>query len=506
MAGRIFATFVAFAGISSALAVKYRLKRDKVPSFPYDPDTTSHCTWWWDNDGSIPCEEMPITWEKNPSVTETCGNFLVERSYCVEAFGEPESTTTQPPTTTTATTTTAGPPGPTQPGQIGTCNWWDLVQSGDSCNTYIQKYPGLTLADLVEWNSEIGAQCQFLWIDYYICTGVSGWVPTTTTSSTRAPPTNGVPTPTPTQPGMVDNCDEFHLVETGDDCSSIASEYRISTGEFFAWNSGVGTSCGSLWLGYYVCVSVVGRDTPTTTTTSFTTATTTTGPTNGVITPTLTRPGMVDNCDDFHMVVDGDYCASIASRYGISLAQFLEYNAQISADCSGLWLGYYVCVSIIGEDPVPTTTTTTTSRTTSTTTTTATGPSPTQSGLIETCTSYYQAQAGDTCQEIIQDKYPYINSLPLFVRWNPAVGSSCSNLLAGYYYCVATELHQPMPGIVANCRRYYQVKAGDTCWTIQQQYGITAAQFNRWNPLVGASCSSLWQRYFSGKVMSCPHA
>ncbi|KAL5046170.1 hypothetical protein BDW71DRAFT_182252 [Aspergillus fruticulosus] len=53
-----------------------------------------------------------------------------------------------------------------------------------------------------------------------------------------------------------------------------------------------------------------------------------------------------------------------------------------------------------------------------------------------------------------------------------------------------------MPGIVSNCKRYYQVKAGDDCWSIQQRYGITAAQFNLWNPMVGSSCGSLWQGYF----------
>ncbi|KAL3483245.1 hypothetical protein BJX62DRAFT_231120 [Aspergillus germanicus] len=347
--------------------------------------------WWWDNDGSILCKDMPVTWGttltdflngSNPSVTETCGNFLEQRSYCFEAFGEPEVTTTQPPTTTT--TTTAAPPGPTQPGQIGTCNRWNLVQSRDSCNIYIQRYPGLTLADLVEWNSEIGAQCH-------------GWTPSTTTSSTTAPPTNGSTTAA-----------NFIWLRRAMTMHQLRQRWHFKD-EFFAWNSGVGTNCGSLWLGYYVCVSVVGRDTPTTTTSFTTTTTTTTGPTNGLITPTPTRPGMVDNCDDFHMVVDGDYCASIAN-------------------CSDLWLGYHVCVSIIGGDPIQTTTATSRTITiTTTTTTTATGPSPTQSGLITTCTSYYK------------------------------------------------------------------VKPGNSCWSIQQQYGITSAQLNWWNPLAGTSCGSLWQ-------------
>jgi hypothetical protein len=26
---------------------------------PYDPNTVSQCTWWWDNDGSIACKDIP---------------------------------------------------------------------------------------------------------------------------------------------------------------------------------------------------------------------------------------------------------------------------------------------------------------------------------------------------------------------------------------------------------------------------------------------------------------
>jgi hypothetical protein len=33
------------------------------PGFPASPDTTPYCTWWWDNDGSIPCELMAEAWE-----------------------------------------------------------------------------------------------------------------------------------------------------------------------------------------------------------------------------------------------------------------------------------------------------------------------------------------------------------------------------------------------------------------------------------------------------------
>lgn len=32
--------------------------RDEVPHMPYDPNTTSECTWWYDNDGGMSCQDL----------------------------------------------------------------------------------------------------------------------------------------------------------------------------------------------------------------------------------------------------------------------------------------------------------------------------------------------------------------------------------------------------------------------------------------------------------------
>ncbi|KAL4998532.1 hypothetical protein BDV10DRAFT_201217 [Aspergillus recurvatus] len=489
------------SGVLANVARKAKYRRDETPNFPYDPDTTSYCTWWWDNDGSIPCSDMPAFWgitleeflRWNPSITASCGNFLAEHSYCVEAFGEPE-----PTSTTATTTTTAGPPGETQPGQIETCNRWDLVQSGDSCDTFTAKYPGVTLEDLIAWNSEIGAQCQYLWVGYYICTGVSGFTPTVTTTTATATSTNGVTTPTPTQPGMVSNCDAFHLVEAGDSCATIASSNGITQAQFLEWNEGVGAGCSSLWLGYYVCVSTLDVD-PTST---ITTATSTS--TNGVTTPTPIRPGMVGNCDAFHMVVDGDGCTAIAQQYGISMSQLVNYNPEVKADCSGLWLGYYVCVSIIGVEP------TTTITTTSTATNGISTPTPTRPGMVSNCDAFYNVQSGDECAVIARNHGISVNQL---YTWNTQIGTDCSGLWAGYYVCVSVigvnptstttstgnGIATPTPtqaGMVGNCRVFHLVVSGDNCESIAQDAGITLARFYSWNSGVGNSCGSLWLGYY----------
>lgn len=35
---------------------------DESPNFPSDPNTIVTCTWWWDNDGSISCQNMAAEW------------------------------------------------------------------------------------------------------------------------------------------------------------------------------------------------------------------------------------------------------------------------------------------------------------------------------------------------------------------------------------------------------------------------------------------------------------
>ncbi|KAL3430401.1 hypothetical protein BDV09DRAFT_189289 [Aspergillus tetrazonus] len=302
----------------------------------------------------------------NPSITASCEGLEPGKSYCVEAWGEPAPTkppttiTTPTTTTTTTSTNTGNAPGPTQSGQIETCNRWDL-------------YPGLTLANLARWNPAIGSQCQSLWVDTYLCTGVEGWTaPTaTTTSTTMTAPGNGITTPTPIQPGM-----------SGDTCASIARSAGISLTQFTSWNPGVGSGCSSLWLGYFVCISRVGV------TATITTTTTTTG--NGIFTPTPTLPGMVKNCDAFYLVKSGDGCAAIASSKGISLSQLYAWNPNLGSDCSGLWSDY--------------------------------------------CNKFHKVVSGDQCGMIASKAGA---TLANFMKWNPGVGgSACPSLWLGYYVCI----------------------------------------------------------------------
>lgn len=279
---------------------------------------------------------------------------------------------------------------------------------------------------MLRWNPEIGSDCSGLWAAVNVCVGTVGFTPTATTQTTDPTPTNGIPTPSPAQPGMVDNCDAFHLVESGDGCAAIAQRYGISVDQFSQWNPEVGKDCSGLWLEYYVCVSVIGVEPTATATTTTTTTTTKPSPTNGIATPTPAEPGMVDNCDAFHRVASGDSCSAITQRYGISQAQLAQWNAQVGSDCSGLWLDYYVCVSVVGVEPTKTTAKPTPTNGVAT-------PTPTQTGMVGSCDTFRYVVKGDTCESIA--KLAGVTT-QTFISWNPAVKSDCSGLWLDTYCCI----------------------------------------------------------------------
>ncbi|RJE24636.1 LysM domain protein [Aspergillus sclerotialis] len=387
--------------------------------------------------------------------------------------------------------------GPTDPDVASGCTYWaNDIANGDTCDS-LESYFGITIDQLVSWNPSLSSTDCSLEEGHSYCvdapnvattkttsttstttsktTTTSPTAPTTTTAATTT--TRGIPGPT--QTGLVSNCNAFYLIEGGDTCYDITADYgNFTLSEFYSWNPAVGDDCSGLQAGYYVCVGVSGTSTATTTA--------------SVTGPTPQQTGIAPNCNDYHLVGSGDTCASIAKDNDISLSDFYEWNPAVGSSCSSLWKGYYVCVGVSG----PTTTTPGAPTTTSATSTaTGSGPKPTQSGIVTGCTTYYKAEAGDTCSSIVTGHYSYL-SVAQFKKWNPAVGDSCNNLLGGYYYCVATTDLGPQPGTVPACQKYHLVESGDSCYDIEQQYGITTAQFNKWNPKVGEDCGALWVGYY----------
>lgn len=49
---------------------------------------------------------------------------------------------------------------------------------------------------------------------------------------------------------------------------------------------------------------------------------------------------------------------------------------------------------------------------------------------------YYLVKSGDSCSAILSE---YNITLAQFYSWNPSVGSDCTTMLSGYYYCVGVS-------------------------------------------------------------------
>ncbi|GMG23368.1 unnamed protein product [Aspergillus oryzae var. brunneus] len=236
------------------------------------------------------------------------------------------------------------------------------------------------------------------------------------------------------------------------------------------------------------------------------------------------QTGIPANCNKWHYVVDGDECETIATKYGITLQQFYTWNPAIGSTCRFLWKDNYVCVGITGasistiinnhkrleqeaieltdslditRSTIPPTSTahiTTSSAVATPTLPTTTAPSPIQPGTPTDCVSYYEVQPGDDCWGIINKRFTYLTE-DQFIKWNPAVGSSCKILL-GYHYCVAVKTAQPMPDTIDTCKKWHLTEDGDGCWQIQHDFHISPDDFNKWNPHIGADCHALWLGYY----------
>ena len=99
---------------------------------------------------------------------------------------------------------------------------------------------------------------------------------------------------------------------------------------------------------------------------------------------------------------------------------------------------------------------------------------------------------------------------------NPSIDKACDNIVPGLYYCVlptaswnstnsnasestsgtaTTETHPapgPTPsGTIGTCHKWHLVKAGEYCYLINQQEGISMGQLMAWNPSLKADCSNL---------------
>jgi len=281
--------------------------------------------------------------------------------------------------------------------------------------------------------------------------------------------------PGPTQPGTAANCNKWHIVKKGDDCSKIETLYDITHTRFLIWNPAVSQDCiTNFWPDYAYCVGVgasatsSSRVTSTAKTTSSVRVTATsptraTSTTTGSATRVTTPPGPTftgtpANCIAWHLVAKGDDCSKVATKYGITVDTFLKYNPDVSKDCAtNFWIGNAYCVAI---DPSLPSTRPSSSSTRSSTTSfsfnstysirhpTSTWvistpvidnstwpPTKTQAGQPSYCSNWHLVSGQDDCASIVF-KYKTWMSYEDFMAWNPAVGTDCTGLFQNTWVCV----------------------------------------------------------------------
>lgn len=364
--------------------------------------------------------------------------------------------------------------------------------------------------------------------------------------------------PGPTQPNTAANCNKWYLVKAGDGCGTAEAAGGITADQFFKWNPDVSRDCvTNFTAGYAYCIGVGAAVSTTTSKTSSTTSKTssttskassttsktsstskvsTTAPTTtlpystrfpvttwNITTPTIgtdfppkeTQAGQPTYCIDWHFVTGADSCQTIVNRYATSLRMddLLDWNPGLLDDCSGLQVGFWVCIRIQPEATITLTfnptgppvlpTESPYTPTTFPPVDTSFTPTPTQGPLPKGCLSYYLAKAGDRCDQVLA-AIPEITSEQFFA-WNPYLNGDCGALWADNYYCVAVQGVVIQPGTVTgkpsptptppsatNCAAWYQTSGGDDCDLIVVMFGrFKKADFISWNPAVNSDCSGI---------------
>ncbi|KAK4164085.1 hypothetical protein QBC43DRAFT_211865 [Cladorrhinum sp. PSN259] len=430
----------------------------------------------------------------NPNIDPLCTNIvnLVGTLICVTPPGGNAgdvTITVAPPAATTRPATAVPKPTNGHPNTTASCGGWYKVQDGDYCQS-ISIRQNIALRDFYFLNPGIDANCTDLWLDTSYCVKAVGDINTykgypystsaiftltssayvtTTSTLTRAVPSVTPIVALPLAPGTKSNCaayvqhapvdpftdesesENIRLVtEAINSCDFASSGYPVFLSDFLSWNPSLASlSPCYLQPGYSYCALNSTSGAPPD------------PPTNRLcLSVAGPYPGTIATCSCFTTVhgADANYttCAQVAEDAKISLSNLITWNPWVGTNCDkGLFSGLTgtqdraVCIGVNSTATTPVATGTTATRTLGPTS--SAGPSGTSSTRTTAASSATTTASGP-----------------------PAPTQT---------------------GIVSSCNKYYVTKAGDGCWAIANQFGITVDQFYAWNPAVGADCANLWVDY-----------
>jgi len=191
-----------------------------------------------------------------------------------------------------------------------------------------------------------------------------------------------------TCPALIDGCTKTFLVTQGN-CISVAAANNISTNAFFDLNPSINKpQCDNMYSGCSYCVEK--------------------GPT-----PPACPTDYDSRCDKFYEVKTGDTCWPIVqANRPLTINKFFSYNPSVhNPACDNLVPSCKYCINVPKAPAVP---------------------EPHQANIKTDCKEYYKAVSGDYCYKVAMDKGVTVED---FMKWNPDVGPTCLDMLAGYYYC-----------------------------------------------------------------------
>ncbi|KAK3682791.1 hypothetical protein B0T22DRAFT_484813 [Podospora appendiculata] len=307
---------------------------------------------------------------------------------------------------------------------------------------------------------------------------------TPATSTTSASPTAAL------DPG----CVRLYTIQAGDTCNSIAVSQNVST--FAVYGSSGFRDCASLPTGTKVC--------------------------------------LLGQCVNYQ-VKAGDTCDGIIAAAGITVSpsMFVAWNTNINAVCSNLLglAGDYICLS--RPEGLPTPNRTLPSAAVPATATawptfvpTTTPQLPTAPGTLAGCSAYrnyvdtteydnfYQPQVRDYTEVSTHGYYvATVNDVTVdqLLSWNPSLNatdtSNCT-LAAGYSYCpplkacIAANSTLIPASTAASCDCYTVYSGYDNgflnCTMLADEYNITVATLQSWNPWLAGSLSTCDTALFTG--------
>ncbi|KAK4220509.1 hypothetical protein QBC38DRAFT_526748 [Podospora fimiseda] len=393
----------------------------------------------------------------NPAFDANCTNLFAYESYCIQPvgdiatyLGQPGASPTSlapsipfiPPSPILPTVTVAFPaPANTQapkdgqlpisPGTRQDCyryfNGFSFQDArdlaGTTCINQCQRAAAILTIDwgnMQFWNSDLASikspACSFN-PAYRYCRQL---IPSPSQTPEPPPPDHELPA----REGAISTCMRYADVPGDWECKDVLLNYNLTIAQFFKYNLPVNADCSGLWPNMTYCIRAPGypdRDDDSNISSTASPSTSVTATSTSLGPPGPTHAGQPANCNLWHVVVSGDTCATVPAKYGITIAQFLDWNPAVSTDCTiNFWLGEAYCVGISGKQAVPVV------------------PTPVQAGnAVSGCKKYAQAQTGDSCSD-----FAVRNGLSLakLYAWNRVLGtdgSGCkTSFWAMYWYCV----------------------------------------------------------------------